>query len=135
MVDYTEAYAVPGEDSIIDVINPANGLTSVYRETLEQIRERYPKAERVNLDEFCQQKAARQDTPIEWLASTEEQYNDMLNCLPPAAYLSHAFLVGEPYDHHATSGRPRYACYAQVGKRFSVSSRPITVKEFKQLFC
>ena len=135
MTDYTEAYAVPGEDSIIDVINPNTGLTSVYRETLEQVRKRYPNAERVNFDEWLEQKAARQDSPIEWLESTEEQYHDMLNCLPPAAFLSHAFLVGEPYDHHAGNGRPRFACYAQIGNKFSVSSRPITVKEFKQLFC
>ena len=51
-MNYTHAFAVPGEDSIIDCINPNTGNSCINGETLEQIRLRYPKAEIVSMEAF-----------------------------------------------------------------------------------
>jgi hypothetical protein len=134
LMDYTEAYAVPGEENLIDIINPVTGLTAVYAETLEQIRERYPNAELVNIEEFCKRKAEGQDTPVTWSETTKERYWEMLECLPPTAHCSGGFLVGEPWDHHATSGQPRYAAFSEIGGKYYASSRPMTRGEFRKLF-
>lgn len=131
------AFAVPGESSLIDVINPATGKSWIEGETLEQIRLRYPTAEIVNVSEWCAAKAARQDEPVTWAETTEEHFFEMLECLPPAYQTGGekggAFLVGEPWDHHATTGRPRFAAYREIGDKFLKASRPMTVKEFKEL--
>lgn len=127
------AFAVPGENSLIDCINPNTGLSWIERENLDQVRKRYPKAEIVNIDDWCQQKAARQDTPITWSEVTEDRYMEMLEVLPPAIMTRAGFLVGEPWDHHATTGQPRYAAFmAKMGKYYE-ASRPMTIKEFKSL--
>ena len=131
MRDATEAFAVPGESNIIDCIHPITGLSFIYGESLEKIQIRYPGAERVNIEAWSKAKADKQDAPVEWLPTTEQEYDDMLNCLPPAAQFHWGFLVGEAWDHHATSGRPRYAAYIQRGDKYFKSDRPMTVKEFK----
>lgn len=138
MKDYTEAYAKPGEHSIIDVIDPETGLTSVYHETFEQIRARYPEAERVAIADWQAQRAAAQDTPIVWTRITRRKYWDMLEVLPPALWIGGAFLVGEPTDHHATTGRPRFAAYRQIGADddsgiYLAASRPMTCEELRQI--
>jgi hypothetical protein len=69
-----------------------------------------------------------------WAATTKEIYWDMLEVLPPAAMMGGGFLVGEPVDHHATSGQPRFEAFIKQGEKYSVSSRPITRKEFTALF-
>lgn len=129
----TYAVAVPGERNLIDTLNPATGLTDCCNETLEQVRLRYPGAEIVCIDEWCAQRGKEQDAPIEWSEVTEDKYDDMLNVLPPAAWVNGRFLVGEPWDHHALSGRPRYAAFVKRGGKCYASSRPITVKEFHAL--
>jgi hypothetical protein len=129
----TDCYAVPGSDSIIDTIHPATGLTTFYRKTLEEIRAEHgdERAERMTIEAFCEQKAARQHTPISWEETTEERYYDMLECLPPA-YMGHGgFLVGEPYDHDASNGQPRYQGFCVSNGKFYQGSRPMTIKEFK----
>lgn len=128
----TECYGVPGEDSIIDCINPRTGLTAICRETFEQIRERYPNAERMTIESHCKAKAQRQDTPITWSDTTEAKYWEMLEVLPPAMMRAGYFLVGEPWDHHAITGEPRFSCYGEpVSGHFVVASRPITRRELK----
>jgi len=128
----TDCYAVPGEDSIIDVIHPATGLTVYCKETAEQIQARYPLAVRMTIQEFCDQKALRQDELVTWSTVTEETYYEMLECLPPAYMGNHGFLVGEPWDHHATTGRPRYAAYRHAPTGYYwTASRPMTIQEFK----
>ncbi len=100
----TEAYARPGEDSLIDCIHPETGLTFICGETFEQVRERYPNAERINIADWNKAIAAKQDEPVIWQEITEEKYNYYLEVLPPAAYargFAGGFLVGEPWDHHA----------------------------------
>lgn len=131
--DPKDGFAVPGEDSMIDFINPATGRSAINGETLEQVRERYPKAEAVNIEQFCRAKAERQDSPIEWQETTRERYEDMLNVLPPADYNRSytAFLVGEPWDHHAINGRPRYQAFRMTDAKYWQSSRPMTRPEFR----
>ncbi len=148
IMDATEAFAVPGEDSLIDCLRP-DGRTFIYGSTLEEIRERYPTAERINIADWSKAKADRQDTPVIWSEVTRDRYWEMLEVLPPAAYLPVAetgyfptitagFLVGEPWDHHATTGAPRYAAFIKRGTngvkftdaKYYESDRPLTRKEF-----
>lgn len=134
MTDCETAFAVPGEDSLIDVIRPETGRSWIQDQTLEQIRERYPGAEVVNIEAFCAAKAARQDTPIQWDETTAEHYWEMLEVLPPACMLAGGFLVGEPCDHHAGNGQPRFQAFRKIGEKHFAASRPMTVREFKGFY-
>ena len=88
--------------------------------------------ERMTVEEFCQSKSAAQDVPVQWESITEERYYDLLECLPPAYYGAQGFLVGEPWDHHAMTGRPRYqACRCRQGV-YEASNRPMTILEFSK---
>jgi len=120
---------------MIDLVHPLTGKTAIYGKTLEdcQADPDYAGAERMTIEEFCQSKAATQDTPISWEPVTEERYWDMLEVLPPAAMGHGGFLVGEPWDHHALTGRPRYAAYRCRGDVYETASRPMTIKEFREL--
>jgi len=131
MNEFTHVFAVPGENNIIDVINPATGTGGYSNETLEQIRGRYPGAERFAYADWTKAKAASQDTPIAWTETTEETFDDMLNVLPPAIMSGGGFLVGEPWDHHALSGRPRFAGYCERFGKWFAASRPMTKEEFR----
>lgn len=129
--DCTECYATA--ESIIDVINPNTGLTWIYGKTFEQIRAEnphYATASRMTIEDYCRRKAAKQGTPIQWQPSTKDEYDEMLNCLPPAAYKVDGFLVGEPYDHDVITGAPRFAAYRHTGDKYEKSNRPMTRKEF-----
>ena len=129
----SECFAIRGQ-TIIDVINPATGLTVIYGKTLEECQqgEGHEHVERMTIDEFCQDKAAAQDAPVVWEPTTEERYDEMLGVLPPALYTEVGFLVGEPWDHHALTGQPRYQAFAALRgvKAYYVASRPMTKKEF-----
>lgn len=134
---YTDAYAIPGESSLIDVIDNETGLTSVYGETFEQVRTRYPNAERITVASWSAARAAAQDTPILWRRTNRAKYHEMLNILPPALWIGGAFLVGEPMDHHALSGQPRFSAYWQRGSSedfavYLVASRPLTCAELRK---
>lgn len=131
--DCVDAFAVPGSDTLIDVIHPTTGKSLCYGETLEQIRVRYPGAEVIAVARFQVLKANRQDAPVQWLATTETEYDEMLGVLPPAFWQKGLFLVGEPWDHHAISGRPRYAAYRQLRGDYYKASRPMTVGECRTL--
>lgn len=85
----------------------------------------------MSIDDFCRAKAARQDTAIQWSETTEEMYWEMLEVLPPAVMLPIGFLVGEPCDHHAGNGQPRFQAYVKADGKHWAASRPMTVKEFK----
>lgn len=139
MSDCVWCFAVPGANSIIDVLHPLTGRTLHYGHTLEDVRsgkdrhEAEPNAIKMLVDDHCKAKAARQDSPIEWEPISEERYNEWFECLPPAGYGHQAFLVGEPSDHHAGNGQPRFqACRKRDGK-FEASTRPLTRAEFKKL--
>lgn len=133
-------FAIPGQ-TMIDEINPNTGLGVYSGHTLEQVQERYPGAQIMEIDEYCRSKAAAQDTAVVWIETTREEYDNMLGCLPPAAHNSRGFLVGEPWDHHALTGRPRYAAFIEKTTRgdgwretrYYRASRPMTTAEFAAL--
>lgn len=134
----TECFAIPGQ-TMIDTIDSETGLTHIYRKTLDDVRAEvhtwadYSKAERMTIEEFCRSKAEAQDTPITWEPITEEKYWEWLECVPPAAYTATGFLLGEPFDHHALTGKPRYTACIKKGDAYFASSRPMTKAEFRAL--
>lgn len=135
----TKAFAEPDASNIIDVIHPITNRGAYSNETLEQVRIRYPLAEIIDIQAHCEAKAKRQDSPIIWDEVTERKYWEMLEVLPPAVMHSGAFMVGEPCDHHATTGAPRFSCYyytkdASDKTTYYGASRPMTVKEFNAKF-
>ena len=131
-MECTQAFAVPGENHIIDLIN-ADGKSWHSEESLDQIRLRYPRAEIVELDAHCREKATRQDTEITWTPTTKATFWEMLEVVPPALQNGGGFLVGEAMDHHALSGLPRFSAYAEMrGERYLVANRPLTRAEFTQ---
>ena len=131
------AYNAPGSGWIVvDLIDPATGKTGIYESTLDEIRQRHPDAEEMDLDEVLSRRAAQQDTPITWEPTTRERFDEMMNVLPPVAPwgdLSKGFLVGEAYDHHATTGRARYQAFRKIGPDYFQSSRPLTVAEWREV--
>ncbi len=123
--------AIPGSDSIIDLINPKTGLTHCYGKSPDQC----PGSVIMELSVFCAEKSARQDAmPKIWEEISEERYQDMLEVLPPAAMKSGAFLVGEAQDHHAGTGQPRFSCFKSDAGKFYALSKPITHAEFCEIF-
>jgi hypothetical protein len=132
MSDCEMCFAVPDAYTIIDVINPETGLSWCYSKTLEQVRLEYPGAQIMTVAAHCEAKARRQDTPIEWLETTEERYWEMLEVLPPACMMGGGFLVGEASDHHAVSGQPRFQGFISGNGKYRQSSRPITRSEFQE---
>lgn len=129
MTSNQQVFAVPGE-LIIDIAR--DGKTEIYGRTLEEVQKEHPTAVTMTLGEFCNGKAAKQDIPIEWKETTEEQYWEMLEVLPPAYMNKAGFLVGEPWDHHAITGLPRFQAFIGKAGKFHVASRPMTIPEFKQ---
>lgn len=126
-----DVFAVPGKDNIIDTVGP-DGLSSCFGETLDQVRQRYPGAVRLTRDAWRAQAIASQQTPIRWATSTQEQYIEMLEVLPPISWRDGAFLVGEAQDHCIATGQPRYQAYRQIADRFYASTRPLTVAELRR---
>lgn len=131
--DCKDCFAVPGASTLIDVVHPITGKTAIYGKTLEEVRQEkgYEKAELMSVEDFCRAKAARQDTEIAWEEITEEKYSYYLEVLPPLAWKDGAFLVGEPSDHHAITGYPRYQACKMQGEKFYASNRPLTRAELK----
>lgn len=130
--DCERCFVSKAKSTIIDTLHPITGLTVCYGKTLEDCRAEYPDAEEMSVTEFCAWKAAQQRTPITWKETTAERFDEMLECLPPAGYgPGPAFLVGEPWDHDAGNGQPRFEAYRQRGELYEVSSRPMTRAEFK----
>jgi formylglycine-generating enzyme required for sulfatase activity len=128
-----KAYAIPNAKHLIDTINDETGLTCICKETFEQVRERYPDAQIVDVDQWCEEKQREQLAPITWQETNEETYWEMLGALPPARMAGGAFLVGEPMDHLAATGESTFEMYRKRGSTFYVSSRSVTIAEFNQL--
>lgn len=133
--DCTHAFAVPGRPWLADLVHPRTGKSLHRGLTLEEMRAEYPGAELVEVEAWQKRRAAEQDAPVEWIPTTEQQWWKMLEVLPPIALSGGCFLVGEPVDHHALSGLPRYDGYVRVGSDpyhlYFRSSRPMTVEEFR----
>ena len=132
MADCTQCVASKQNSTAIDVIHPNTGRTLHYGKTLAQCREEYPDAEIMTVDAWCEWKAAQQRTPITWSETTQKRFWEMLEVLPPAAGTPgfRAFLVGEPWDHDAGNGQPRFQAFRKHQGRFEVASRPMTRAEF-----
>ena len=126
----THCFAYADHRGVIDTINPETGRSLYGGLTLEEIRTKYPDAIQCTLDEHCAAKAAKQDTPISYTETTYDRWSEMLEVLPPAAMDDGCFLVGEPWDHHAQSGKPRFEAYMSHSGRYWVSTRPMTRAEF-----
>lgn len=130
--DFTEVWAVPGEDHIIDTINPATGLTSVFGKAAEAVLADEPKAVRLTWEAWRAEASARQQTPIRWKMTTQAKYTEMLEVLPPALWIGGAFLVGEPWDHDFATGAPRFAAYLERYGQYYEASRPLTAAELRK---
>lgn len=129
----TDCFATPGADFIVDMVHPDTGLSCIYGRSLEDIRREYPNAIRMPLAAHSAAKAERQRVPFTWEPTTREKYDEMLECLPPACHRATGFLVGEPWDHDALSGQPRFQAFRVVPgmlPRYVVASRPLTRQEF-----
>jgi hypothetical protein len=129
--DFLDVFAVPGEHSIVDAVNPETGRSVINDETLEQIRLRYPAAVVMAWEDWRSARAAEQDTPITWQPITAEQYQDWLEVLPPLCWRDGGFLVSEPHDHSMSTGKPRYQGCRIIAGQHVASSRPVTVAEFQ----
>lgn len=132
-VSFTHVFVEAGtpHDWYIDAIDPENGKSRIFGETLEQVRKRYPDAQVMSWLDFKRACAERQDTPVTWSEVTQEHFNEMLNVLPPI-YGPGGFMVSEACDHCAKTGAPRFAAYRERGGKFWESSRPMTVAEFRK---
>ena len=130
-MDCTEAFAT--DETLIDTIHPETGLSWCFGRDLENVRQEYPTAQRVNIDEWCKAKGERQSGPVTWSEVTEAQYMEALEVVPPAFFDGRNFLLGEPQDHHAGNGQPRFAAYRNEGGKFLASSRPMTRAEFRAI--
>ena len=71
-----------------------------------------------------------------WKRTTREKYWEMLEVLPPATQDAHGFLLGEPQDHDfcQVSGyvMPRYDAYLQRRGKYYVSTRPLSLFEYRK---
>ena len=127
-----EVWAVPGQNSIIDEID-VNGLTKVYGKDAAAVLADEPAAVRMTWEAWRAAAVARQNAiAIAWEPSTQEQYDEMLNVLPPIDFDGYSFLVGEPSDHSFETGRPRFAAYRFIDDRYEVASRPLTRAELRE---
>lgn len=125
-------FADPDGNNVIDLVTPDQKTGVFSKMSIADLEKETPAGRVMELAEWCKIKSARQNTPVEWLESTEESYDEALGCLPPVAYSSSGFLVGEPYDHDALTGKPRFQAYRFNGFDHFKSSRPMTIQEFKQ---
>ena len=136
VMDCVECYAVPGESSMIDAIQPVSGRTWYGgHATLEEVRASSPDyagAVRMTIDAFLDAKVKKQNTPISWHVTTQEVFDHMLECLPPELWLDGGFLVGEPADHCAATGKPRFDGFRKRGEVYESTNRPVTKAEFRE---
>ena len=131
--EFQECYTLPDFDCMSDTIHPITGLTTYGGKSEADVRKEHPTILRMTTDAFCQKKAELQNAPVEWIPTDKDQYDLSFECLPPAFFDSGRFLVGEPVDHCAKSGRPRYDGYCARQGAYFRTSRPMTVSDFKAL--
>jgi len=130
--DCTHCVAIPGQNQAINIVHPFTGRMIYGEKTVAECIEENPGAVVMTLDELCKQIAERQHTPIAWDETTEEEYDYGLNVLPPAIWVRDGFMVGEPYDHDASNGQPRFQAFRQREGVYEKANRPMTRAEFRQ---
>jgi hypothetical protein len=129
---YSDVWAVPGQNHILDVINPETGLTAINGDDSAAVTAREPNAVRMSWSDWQAAAIERQREPAEWKATTRERYHEMLEILPPALWIGGGFLVGEPMDHDFATGAPRFSAYLERHGSYLTSSRPLTATEFRK---
>jgi len=115
---------------VIDMIDPDTDCTVINGKDADQVLAETPHAVELTLAAFLRWKASKQNTPLVWIESDEEAYDWGLGCMMPAAMLRGGFLVGEPSDHCAATGLPRFQAYRRRGDEYQAASRPMTHREF-----
>jgi hypothetical protein len=112
-----QCYYVPGSTSIIDTVTE-DGLTFHFRNTLEEVLERFPGAELWEVEKAF---AEVQRLTYEYYISapveiTEDRFHEMLNVLPPVKWRqehgSESFMISERLTMDIRS------IYCRVGDRY-----------------
>lgn len=85
-------------------------------------------AEYVQPDEYRERTAET----LKFKECTEKEYNYGLECLPPALWLDHGFLVGEP-SSHTGEGLPTFQPFIRNGGMYYRGDGPVTRKTFRTL--
>lgn len=67
-------------------------------------------------------------TPDAWIPTTEDMYWEMLECVPPRAFVPGCFLVGEA-ERHNDEGKAVHACFKETGSKFF--AKYMTVEQFQ----
>lgn len=121
--DIEMGFYVPAHDgyvpSMIDVArvnDKGETVTYFHGETLAELRERYPTAELISIEEFDRLKEAALRTEPE--PTTEEAFMEMLEVLPPLGYRhttdGESFKMIERYSGRMTN------IYARIGRTYWV---------------
>jgi len=82
--DIRECFYVPGKPGIIDAVNPDTGKGLYSRETLTEVKARYPGAVLGEFDTVCDQQDAYWISPP--VRITKERFFEMLEVLPPVGW-------------------------------------------------
>jgi hypothetical protein len=69
---------------------------------------------------------------MHWKEVSVDRYTEMLEILPPALYLLHGFLVGEPTRHNS-DGAPMFMPFLELEGKFYEGSGSLTKAEFRAL--
>jgi hypothetical protein len=131
--EFQECYTLPDFDGMTDTIHPITGLTTYGGKSEADVRKEHPTILRMTVEAFCQKKAELQNAAVEWMPTDQATYYDRLEALPPEFMDGSRFLLGEPMDHCAKSGLPRFEGYCARNGRYFYTSRPVTVRDFKVL--
>jgi hypothetical protein len=113
----TMCFYEPGSTNLADVAT-ADNLGMYSGETLDQIRERYPTAQVMDIDEACRQAdAARRAKYMHGPREiTAERFEEKLGCLPPEDWKcsqgGESFKISERISGNLT------AIFCQIGHRF-----------------
>ena len=67
--------------------------------------------------------------PNSWIQTTLNMFDTMLGCVPPRAYCSNGFLVGEP--NNSRNGEETWYCFVKFNGMILV--KELTFSEFKNL--
>jgi Protein of unknown function (DUF1419) len=95
-----QCYYVPGSTSIVDTLNE-EGLTFHFRNTLEEVLQRYPRAELWEAEKAFEE--IHRLTYEKYISApaeiTEDRFDEMLNVLPPMKWRqehgSESFMISE----------------------------------------
>ncbi|MEY2800918.1 MAG: hypothetical protein RL513_502 [Pseudomonadota bacterium] len=104
--------------TVIDFIHPHTGLTVCFRQTLAEVRDRYPDAEEGEYEAIAPdlEAARRAKYVTKPQRITAEDYQEALNCLPPLHWRggggAETFKMSEFYTADLTH------LYCKVGDRY-----------------